>query len=343
MDVAEVNSAAPTPEAQPAAPTPEAQPAAPTPEAQPAAPAAAGGGGMGTGMSGVAVATPSTDAGPSPASASSSASSGGGGGGARARSCCQLRVGCLLRRNHLGDCQRRWVQLVGADEADVAKAHAAADQLGAELLEDGATTGGGGGGSSLDPRCTHVVAYQLKRNERMLSALAAGRWVMEPSWVEQSVLADHWLPEDDFEVTPPTGSDGDGSPAAAEAAFGKGGKLWLGAPRDHRRRREAAAADQKPPGAFASWTFVLAHGTRPIKREQLGRIVRAGGGRVWREEALPHQEQHNLIVVLPEDAELEHPLWREARARDVPCVPPDFVVEQLTLKHPRGVEAHRMR
>lgn len=74
--------------------------------------------------------------------------------------------------------------------------------------------------------------------------------------------------------------------------------------------------------------------------------VSSTGGRVWHEEALPHQERGGrggmLVVLPPEATAADNALLREANERDVPCVPPEYIIERLTQRDPRGTDAFRI-
>ena len=114
------------------------------------------------------------------------------------------------------------------------------------------------------------------------------------------------------------------------------------------RRIEREGAGNVP-RSLVGWTYVLSLDERlkPNAR-RLRSIIRAGGGRVWEEEALPHQEDcSNVLVVLPKEilagAEERdgNPLRRSALERGVACVPPEYLIERLTQCAPRGVAAFR--
>ena len=48
-------------------------------------------------------------------------------------------------------------------------------------------------------QCTHFVTWKVNNSETFLSALAAGMWVVHPSFLAACVRARRWLPEDDYE------------------------------------------------------------------------------------------------------------------------------------------------
>ena len=280
-----------------------------------------------------------------PVASSSSSSGGGGGSGSGSskvrRACPALGKGrCCLYSGHLGDCVKRCVQVVshvpkGAKaearaeaEARAARVHEAVGHLGDGVLCES---------SAYDPACTHMVVLDSLKVEKLLGALAAGIWLLRAEWVLDSADGGSWLPEGEYEIH----ADGD----HATRPLGGGAKLWMGAPRHHRVERERTVHA----GSLAGPLYVLSLDKR-MRPEgpRLKRILRAGGGRVWHEEALPYQERGGdgggeVIVIVPAEATVDDcPLMRHAAARGVACVPPDYVVQKLTHRVPRGVEAFRM-
>eukprot|EP00965_Chrysotila_dentata_P139745 4620031-Pleurochrysis_carterae.AAC.1 len=83
------------------------------------------------------------------------------------------------------------------------------------------------------------VIFVLKRTEKLLCAIAAGKWLLRQSWASESASAGAWLAESSHELFE----------ADATCALGRS-TLWLGAPRLHRLRWEATAA-----GAFSGFSF----------------------------------------------------------------------------------------
>merc|ERR1719474_1454689 len=53
--------------------------------------------------------------------------------------------------------------------------------------------------SHYDPTATHMLAVKVSRSEKMLGSVAAGKWVLHPSYVTDSVNAGVWLAEDKYE------------------------------------------------------------------------------------------------------------------------------------------------
>ena len=53
--------------------------------------------------------------------------------------------------------------------------------------------------SNYDKSVTHMLATKVSRSEKMLASVAAGKWILHPSYVRDSVKAGHWLEEDKYE------------------------------------------------------------------------------------------------------------------------------------------------
>ena len=50
-----------------------------------------------------------------------------------------------------------------------------------------------------DSNATHMLAVKVSRSEKMLRSVAAGKWVLHPSYVSASVEAGMWLDESKYE------------------------------------------------------------------------------------------------------------------------------------------------
>mmetsp|Transcript_36032 Transcript_36032/g.116355 ORF Transcript_36032/g.116355 Transcript_36032/m.116355 type:complete len:205 (-) Transcript_36032:117-731(-) len=166
------------------------------------------------------------------------------------------------------------------------------------------------GSSSYDPRCRHVVVVNVKRTEKLLAGLAAGAWLLKPSWAEASAAAGAWLPEEAHELF---------SAGEATAPCGRG-LLWLGAPRAHRLARP-----QRGGGVFVGQTFSLAPEVVPPPA-QLRRIIEAGGGGVL-EQGAPLRV--GAIAVVPDGADASHPLAQEAMRAQASRVGPNELLGRL--------------
>ena len=54
-------------------------------------------------------------------------------------------------------------------------------------------------GNHYDASCTHIATPKAGFNEKMLTCVAAGKWVLHLSWLAESRKVDHFLNEADYE------------------------------------------------------------------------------------------------------------------------------------------------
>lgn len=47
--------------------------------------------------------------------------------------------------------------------------------------------------SNYDPKCTHLLCSKPARNEKSLSCMAAGKWVLHTSYLKQSLEAGYFV------------------------------------------------------------------------------------------------------------------------------------------------------
>eukprot|EP00964_Phaeocystis_antarctica_P107296 scaffold72053_cov63-Phaeocystis_antarctica.AAC.1 len=200
------------------------------------------------------------------------------------------------------------LQVVGGNDEACRALRAAAERLGGAFVR----------GESFEPGCTHMIVATLKRGEKLLAALAAGCWLLRPGWVEASDAAGTWAAEEVWELFEPGGG-----------SFGGKARLWVGAPRRHRLRRQQGGA-----GGLHGLALVVAPNiSLPVAT--LGRIIVAGGGRV----CTSLLEAGVTAAVVPEGAAAAHPLAQQAAARGLPCVTPDLVFALLTEQDPAPLAA----
>ncbi|KAI6230638.1 DNA topoisomerase 2-binding protein 1-A [Aphelenchoides fujianensis] len=121
-----------------------------------------------------------------------------------------------------------------------------------------------------EPAVTHVITRKLVRSEKLLCAIATGKFVLVNEYVHDSVATRSWMKEDAYEF---------GNPR-----FGYAENCAL----DADERKVAAACfkwrkkkAERPEfvGAFQDWNILL-YMKKPQKKEVFRRLIEAGGGRV---------------------------------------------------------------
>ncbi|XP_071053799.1 DNA topoisomerase 2-binding protein 1-like isoform X2 [Onthophagus taurus] len=119
--------------------------------------------------------------------------------------------------------------------------------------------------SFYDPDGTHLLAPKLQRTEKMLSCMAAGKWILHPSYIEACTKENRFLNCEAFEY---------GNPSANKditVQFDKDKKLWMEPV--HYWRVEVA---KRGYGAFHDMRAIIF----TAKRDAIVRIIEAGGGMV---------------------------------------------------------------
>ena len=200
------------------------------------------------------------------------------------------------------------LQVVGGKEGACRALRAASERLGGAFVRS----------EFFEPGCTHMIVATLKRGEKLLAALAAGCWLLRPGWVDASDATGTWAAEEAWELFEPGGGSFEGT-----------ARLWVGAPRRHRLRRQQGSA-----GGLHGLGLVVAPDISPTAAT-LGRIIAAGGGRVCSSLL----EAGVTAAIVPEGAAAAHPLAQQAAARGLPCVTPDVVFALLTEQDPAPLAA----
>lgn len=126
-------------------------------------------------------------------------------------------------------------------------------------------------GKEFSRAVTHLVCDQPGKHAKYLSAIAAGKWVLHQSFLEQSVLAGRWEEETAFEWGGPRNAE-----FVAQKRIKKEDLLLADAAR---RLRNCGG------GAFREWRVCLVD--EPDKVHKLSGIITAGGGVVVPSNPLP--------------------------------------------------------
>ncbi|XP_063222118.1 DNA topoisomerase 2-binding protein 1-A isoform X2 [Bacillus rossius redtenbacheri] len=189
-----------------------------------------------------------------------------------------------------------------------------------ELLV-GALGGAVSQSSSYDPACTHLVCERLARSERMLGSIAAGKWVLHPSYLSDSQRAGRFLPEEDYEWGGPV------CPAGRELTPGSMAHSLASAAH---RWRSRVARDGR--AAFSDLRVLVHVGKE--RQEQFKRCVQAGGGQVV---LLSDWCSANVCIVDVNKVSLEKPISLAVFVRNnIPLVPTLYLHEFLVRDPPPG-------
>lgn len=152
------------------------------------------------------------------------------------------------------------VMLSGMDQEERDECSVIIEQLGGTVLS----------GSHYDPTSTHIATPKAGFNEKMLTSVAAGKWVLHVDWVIESGKAGRFLHEPDYEW---------GNPAAV-VRFHELGLLESKEDADVARAAyywRTSRSTGRSGGPFSGITAVL---YLRDKNDSFKRLLEAGGGHV---------------------------------------------------------------
>ncbi|XP_041642732.1 SMC5-SMC6 complex localization factor protein 1 [Cheilinus undulatus] len=154
------------------------------------------------------------------------------------------------------------------------------------------------GGSVYKCASTHLIIPQVLSSEKFLAACAAGKWVVTPNYVLDSVKNGSWLAEEPYEISISTGSTSDFYPV----------RQW----------REKVTSGRLT-GAFQGWKVLLMV-QEPTRWAMFKRLLRAGKAKVYH-------------CPLPSNASVTHvmakPVTEDSKSHNAPCYPVSFIVQHL--------------
>ncbi|XP_061529478.1 SMC5-SMC6 complex localization factor protein 1 isoform X3 [Phycodurus eques] len=160
------------------------------------------------------------------------------------------------------------------------------------------------GGSVYQTACTHLIIPHVLASEKFLASCAAGKWVVTPDYVLDSVRNGSWLPEGLYEVAIPRGS---------MSAF---------YPARHWRKNVTSGAIT---GAFQGWKVLLMvqDASRSI---MFKRVLEAGTAIVYSYPPPSHTVITHVIV---------KPITQDASSHNGPCFPVTHIIQYLFGDRPR--------
>ncbi|XP_045030962.1 DNA topoisomerase 2-binding protein 1 isoform X3 [Daphnia magna] len=163
-----------------------------------------------------------------------------------------------------------------------------------------------------DPACTHLVVAKLGCNEKLLTSMAAGKWIVHPGWVYESEKMRRFVDERKYEWGNPTCND---SISKEEAKIAAAAYYW----RVNRNR-------DFPAGPFQGITAELHLGD---ENDSFQRLLEAGGGEVVSpgsifcfRSALDNSKT-NLCIV--ENREMKKRQLSLYASKGLYCVPPVYL------------------
>eukprot|EP00092_Neocalanus_flemingeri_P010154 GFUD01010944.1.p1 GENE.GFUD01010944.1~~GFUD01010944.1.p1 ORF type:complete len:1552 (+),score=561.52 GFUD01010944.1:76-4731(+) len=177
-----------------------------------------------------------------------------------------------------------------------------------------------------DPVATHMLAVKVSRSEKMLGSVAAGKWVLHPSYVTASMKAGMWLDEVKFEWGNVENGLLQGDKAGMEFKLASAARKW---------RNEAGGAE----GAFNGMRFILHMPEN--KKGPFSRLVKSGGGEVLVAKT-PYSNTPGASHLLTEtryigEGQID---FAGLANRGVPVMKPIYLNDFLTSDQPPALEQY---
>ncbi|KAF1389016.1 hypothetical protein PFLUV_G00069080 [Perca fluviatilis] len=154
------------------------------------------------------------------------------------------------------------------------------------------------GGSVYQHAITHLIIPQVLSSEKFLAACAAGKWVVTPDYVLDSVKNGSWLAEGPYEVAISTGATSSVYPV----------RHW----------REKVASGRVT-GAFEGWRVLLMV-QEPTRRAMFKRLLKAGRAQVYHCPPPSHASVTHVMA---------KPITEDSRYHNAPCYPVSHIVQHL--------------
>ncbi|XP_029961313.1 SMC5-SMC6 complex localization factor protein 1 [Salarias fasciatus] len=154
------------------------------------------------------------------------------------------------------------------------------------------------GGSVYQHESTHLIIPQVLSSEKFLSACAAGKWVVTPDYVLDSVKNGSWLAEGSYEVELSTDSTSPSYPV--------------------RKWREKVASGSLT-GAFQGWRVLLLV-QENSRRGMFNRLLKAGRAEVYHRPPPSHASITHVMA---------KPVTENSKSHNAPCYPVNHIVQHL--------------
>ncbi|XP_027133455.1 SMC5-SMC6 complex localization factor protein 1 [Larimichthys crocea] len=154
------------------------------------------------------------------------------------------------------------------------------------------------GGSVYQHCSTHLIIPQVLSSEKFLAACAAGKWVVTPDYVLDSVKNGSWLAEGPYEVAIST---------CTTSAF-----------YPVRQWREKVASGRLK-GAFQGWRVLLMV-QEPTRRAMFKRLLKAGRAKVYHWPPPSHASVTHVMA---------KPITEASKSHNAPCYPVTHIVQHL--------------
>ncbi|XP_071943540.1 DNA topoisomerase 2-binding protein 1-like isoform X2 [Antedon mediterranea] len=175
-----------------------------------------------------------------------------------------------------------------------------------------------------DKSTTHLIVGQPSRNEKYLSALSTGRWILHKSYLEACRDAQHFVEEDIHEW---------GSPLNSSSLRDKKiAKLALPASRWRKTIQEDIDKDGYSDGAFGSWRVLLC--VNKSKEGGFKRLLETGGAKIL--AACPPFKSNHYVDATHAFITTDHASQVDIKVlvdHNIMCLKAEYIAEFL-MQHP---------
>ncbi|XP_041856315.1 SMC5-SMC6 complex localization factor protein 1 isoform X2 [Melanotaenia boesemani] len=154
------------------------------------------------------------------------------------------------------------------------------------------------GGSVYKHASTHLIIPQVLPSEKFLAACAAGKWVVTPDYVLDSVKNGSWLPEGPYEVAISTKSSGAFYPV---------------------RQWREKVVNGRISGAFQGWKVLLMV-QESTRRAMFRRLLKAGRAEVYNCTPPSYTSITHVMA---------KPVTESSKSQNAPCYPVSYIVQHL--------------
>ncbi|XP_044736060.1 DNA topoisomerase 2-binding protein 1 isoform X2 [Chrysoperla carnea] len=167
-----------------------------------------------------------------------------------------------------------------------------------------------------DEASTHLICPTLSRNEKMLASVAAGKWVLHTSYLEDSAKAGHFLNEELYEYGNPlaTSLTDIPNPQIAAAVF--------------RWRTKISETKQRAYHGMRAIIFVKS------RKDQLIRLIEAGGGTVINDVSCDEDLDDATHCFVDPKQLNDFPQTKFLASKGVFCLPPIYLSNVLISDPP---------
>ncbi|MFH4983071.1 hypothetical protein AB6A40_009780 [Gnathostoma spinigerum] len=168
-----------------------------------------------------------------------------------------------------------------------------------------------------DPSCTHLICGKIMRNEKLVSAISNGLWVLEKDYVYDSGEANVWKKESEYECGEPSRMKKRSFPNEISRKLALASRRW----------RLKLSENVGASGAFSNWRVLMFMSTKRFA--SLRRLIEFGGGSAYLPSTLKDYDgiTHALVG--------HSPLWNKKEANSlaslgIRCFNMDYIATFLT-------------